>query len=228
MCVFDTITQHIQEYHDFIPYNSSSDFGIATRGVMKTVNGEDLIVVNFIQLQKFWLIVHSKGESTPAVRVSSKFKYGNQTEIKVVEKIYDMEPTVDKNLIMIAGSTKKTPNGMSEGVLAVVEFSEDLKIISEQLMDEHKVQACTVIKRIPSSNFCVVGTYKDLCIFEFRNNTFYLSRRIRQIHSSKYKNVRFRCFRRSNNSQKLRIFCLYKGRVYSCHKDQRVTVSFKI
>ena len=106
--------------------------------------------------------------------------------------LYCMEPSTDKSLVFCGGTTgRNTPNGVSQGTLAAITFSKDLKLVSQLVLEKQNIQACTAMKRFKDRNDLAVGCFKHLLIVRFTGTKFDVLNIIENIHTSKPKTTQF-------------------------------------
>lgn len=98
-----------------------------------------------------------------------------------------MEPSVNRSLIFLAGSTKKDNAGFSRGVLAALTFDRQLKVVCQTVVEKYNVQACTAMKRFTERDHVLVGCFKHLMIARFTGVDFEFLNLIENVHTSKSK-----------------------------------------
>lgn len=105
-----------------------------------------------------------------------------------------MEPSVNKSMIFVSGSTKKDSAGFSKGVLAAVNFDRSFKVIREQTIERFNVQACTAMKRFPDRDHMLLGCFKHLLLARFTGVGFEFLNLIENVHTGEWIYFQFYSF----------------------------------
>lgn len=98
-----------------------------------------------------------------------------------------MELSLNKKAVFCAGSTEKDAMGISNGVIAAVQFDESMRLINEKVLSIYNVQGCTALKRMPERDDLVLGCFKHLLIVRFDGKGFIFLNKIPNVHTSKCK-----------------------------------------
>lgn len=94
-----------------------------------------------------------------------------------------MEPSLNKTLVFMAGSTFANNLGTSQGILAAVKFDKSLDLVGETIVDSYDVQGCTAMKRFPDRDHLLLGCYKHLLLARFTGTGFEFLNLIEDVHS---------------------------------------------
>ena len=99
-----------------------------------------------------------------------------------------MEPSVQKDIIFIAGTTGGggSPN---DGIVGAVTFDNEMRLVAEKVITQVNLQSCTSIKRFESRDDIVVGGVKHLAILRFYGDGFEVFNIIENVHSGKLKHL---------------------------------------
>ena len=171
------------------PFFNDKEFGVGLRCVSK--NKGDQIIASFVISDVFSFIFYQDG-TEPDLRVGSSIVPNCKLSILIsicnpflVSMLYALEPSVDNKIVFCAGSTEKTVNGASQGVVAAIRFESSMSLVREKVLPVPNIQACTAMKRMPRSDDLVLGCYKHLLIVRFTGASFVVLNTIPNVHTSK-------------------------------------------
>lgn len=173
----------INEVVDAIPNFSDQEFGVALRGVSK--NRGNQFFLSFVISEALSFLYYEAGID-PDPQIAENVLPACKVFILIlVSRVYALEPSVNKSLIFVAGSTRKDNAGFSKGILAAISFDRAQKVICQTPIEKYNVQACTAMKRFPERDHLLLGCFKHLMIARFTGVDFECLNLIENVHTGK-------------------------------------------